>query len=328
MDAHKKDLAKVVTQEHGKTLADAEGSITRGIEVIEFATGIPHLLKGEFSDNVGHGRRQLLAAPAGGRVRGHHAVQFPGDGADVDVSGRAGVRQHIRAEAVRARSDAVAAHGRTAAGSGSSGRRIQRRPRRQGSGRRDTRASRRRAVSFVGSTPIARYIYETGARHGKRVQALGGAKNHAVVLPDADSLSRPKRSSARATDRPASAAWRYPRSSRSATWAIRCVEQLAERARRVTVGPGDAAGDRDGAGRHLRGRDRIVGFIDRGVAEGATAGRRRPQAQRRRDHETASSSVPRSSTDVTPAMAIYRNEIFGPVLCDRACRVAERRRSR
>ena len=139
-------------------------------------------LRASISENVGTDVDSWSMRQPRRRVRRHHAVQFPGDGADVDVSDGDRVRQHVRAEAVGARPDAVAAPGRAAAGGGPAGRRVQRRSRRQGGGRRAARASGgARPISFVGSTPIAKYIYETGARNGKRVQALGGAKNHAVV---------------------------------------------------------------------------------------------------------------------------------------------------
>ena len=186
MDAHRKDLAKIITQEHGKTLADAEGEVTRGIEVIEFATGIPHLLKGEFSENVGtdvdsYSLRQPVGVCAGitpfnfpamvplwmfpvAIACGNTFVLKPSE-RDPSLAIRmaellqeAGLPDgvfnvvHGDKEAV----DALLAHPAV------------------------------KAISFVGSTPIAKYIYETGARNGKRVQALGGAKNHAVVLPDAD----------------------------------------------------------------------------------------------------------------------------------------------
>ncbi len=186
MDARKQELAAIVTEEHGKTLADAEGSVTRGIEVIEFATGIPHLLKGEFSENVGadvdcHSLRQPLGVCAGitpfnfpamvplwmfplALACGNCFVLKPSE-RDPSLALRmaellreAGLPDgvfsvvHGDREAV----DALLAHPDV------------------------------RAISFVGSTPVARHIYETGTRHGKRVQALGGAKNHAIVLPDAD----------------------------------------------------------------------------------------------------------------------------------------------
>src|SRR5437763_12796005 len=186
LEAHKNDLAKLVSQEHGKTVADAEGSITRGIEVVEFATGIPHLLKGEFSDNVGtdvdtFSLRQPIGVCAGITPFNFPAMvpmwmfpiaiacgntfvlkpseRDPSTGLRLaELATEAGLPDgvfnvvHGDKEAV----DAILVHPLV------------------------------KAVSFVGSTPIARYIYETGAANGKRVQALGGAKNHAVVMPDAD----------------------------------------------------------------------------------------------------------------------------------------------
>ena len=127
----------------------------------------------------------------------------------------------------------------------------------------------RRAVSFVGSTPIARYIYETGAKHGKRVQALGGAKNHAVVLPDADLDF--------ATEAIIGAGYGSAGERCMAISAVVAVgdaadplvAKLANRARRVTVGPGDAADIEMGPVITCAARDRITGYIDRGVAEGA-----------------------------------------------------------
>ncbi|MEO8850068.1 MAG: aldehyde dehydrogenase family protein, partial [Casimicrobiaceae bacterium] len=186
LNAHKTDLAKIITQEHGKTLSDAEGEITRGVEVVEFATGIPHLLKGEFGENVGTDVDTWSLRQAVGVCAGITPFNFPamvpmwmypvaiacGNTFILKPSERdptMGVRMaellkeaglpdgvfnvvHGDKESV----DAILAHPGI------------------------------QAISFVGSTPIARYIYETGARHGKRVQALGGAKNHAVVMPDAD----------------------------------------------------------------------------------------------------------------------------------------------
>src|SRR6185312_3534398 len=186
MDTHKKDLAKIVTAEHGKTLADAEGSITRGIEVVEFATGIPHLLKGEFGENVGTdvdtwSLRQPVGVCAGITPFNFPAMvpmwMFPvaiacGNSFILKPSERDPTLALRMAELLKEAGlpdgvfnvvhgdkesvDAILAHPGI------------------------------HAVSFVGSTPIAKYIYETAARHGKRVQALGGAKNHAVVMPDAD----------------------------------------------------------------------------------------------------------------------------------------------
>jgi malonate-semialdehyde dehydrogenase (acetylating)/methylmalonate-semialdehyde dehydrogenase len=240
MDAHRKDLAKIITQEHGKTLADAEGEVVRGIEVIEFATGIPHLMKGEFSENVGtevdsFSLRQPLGVCAGitpfnfpamvplwmfpvALACGNTFVLKPSE-RDPTLSIRmaellaeaglpAGVFNvvHGDKEAV----DALLAHPDV------------------------------KAVSFVGSTPIAKYIYETGARSGKRVQALGGAKNHAVVLPDADLDF--------ATEAIIGAGYGSAGERCMAISAVVAVgeagdpliDRLAARARRVSVGPGDA----------------------------------------------------------------------------------------
>ena len=187
LHARTDELAAVITAEHGKVLADAAGEIARGLENVEFACGVPHLLKGGFSEQAVDRRRRLLDPPAARRRRRHHAVQLPGHGAAVDVRQRDRLRQRVRPQAEREGPVGVAAAGRAA------GRRPGCRtacsPSCTATRRRSTRCSTHpdvAAVSFVGSTPIARYIYETGTAHGKRVQALGGAKNHMVVLPDAD----------------------------------------------------------------------------------------------------------------------------------------------
>jgi malonate-semialdehyde dehydrogenase (acetylating)/methylmalonate-semialdehyde dehydrogenase len=276
MEAHKKDLARIVTQEHGKTLADAEGSITRGIEVIEFATGIP-VCSGRIQRKRRSGDRQLLAAQpavcAGIRrstsgdgpmwmfpvclACGNTFILKPSE-RDPTFSLRmaellreAGLPDgafnvvHGDKEAV----DALLAHPGIA------------------------------AISFVGSTPIAKYIYETGARHGKRVQALGGAKNHAVVLPDADIPF--------ATEAIIGAGYGSAGERCMAISAVvavgdagdTLVAQLAERARRVTVGAGDAPNVEMGPVITCAARDRIEGFST-GACRGCTARGRWPPARR------------------------------------------------
>ncbi len=313
MDAHRKDLAKIITQEHGKTLADAEGEVTRGIEVIEFATGIPHLVKGEFSENVGtevdsYSLRQPLGVCAGitpfnfpamvplwmypvAIACGNTFVLKPSE-RDPTLSIRmaellqeAGLPDgvfnvvHGDKEAV----DALLAHPTV------------------------------KAISFVGSTPIAKYIYETGARNGKRVQALGGAKNHAVVLPDADLDF--------ATEAIIGAGYGSAGERCMAISAIvavgeagdALVAKLAERARRVDVGPGDAPNVEMGPVITCAARDRIVAYIDGGVAEGArlVVDGRKPRVP---GHDGGFFVGPTLFDGVTPEMAIYRDEIFGPVL--------------
>jgi len=313
MEAHRKDLAAIITQEHGKTLADAEGEVTRGIEVIEFATGIPHLMKGEFSENVGTDVDSFSLRQAVGVCAGITPFNFPAmvplwmypvalacgntfvlkpSERDPTLSLRmaellaeaglpAGVFNvvHGDKEAV----DALLAHPGV------------------------------KAISFVGSTPIAQYIYETGSRNGKRVQALGGAKNHAVVLPDADL--------AFATEAIIGAGYGSAGERCMAISAVvavgdagdALVERLAERARRVQVGPGNAPNVEMGPVITCAARDRIQGYIDRGVEEGATLvvdGR----APRIAGHDNGFFVGPTLFDRVTPKMAIYRDEIFGPVL--------------
>jgi malonate-semialdehyde dehydrogenase (acetylating) / methylmalonate-semialdehyde dehydrogenase len=313
MEAHKKSLAAIVTEEHGKTLADAEGSITRGIEVVEFATGIPHLLKGEFSENVGTdvdswSLRQPVGVCAGitpfnfpamvpmwmfpvALACGNAFILKPSE-RDPTLSLRmaellteAGLPDgvfnvvHGDKEAV----DAILVHPGI------------------------------RAVSFVGSTPIARYIYETGAANGKRVQALGGAKNHAIVLPDADI--------AFAADAIIGAGYGSAGERCMAISAVvavgdagdTLVAELASRARGVKVGPGNASGIEMGPVVTCAARERIVGYIDGGVAAGATLvvdGR----DVRVPGHENGFFVGPTLFDEVTPSMAVYRDEIFGPVL--------------
>jgi len=170
-----------------------------------------------------------------------------------------------------------------------------------------------KAVSFVGSTPIAKYIYETGARNGKRVQALGGAKNHAVVLPDADV--------AFATEAIIGAGYGSAGERCMAISAVvavgdvgdTLVQRLAERAQRVSVGPGDAADIEMGPVVTCAARDRIQGYIDRGVDEGAqlVVDGRNPGVA---GHADGFFVGPTLFDHVKPDMAIYRDEIFGPVL--------------
>jgi len=171
-----------------------------------------------------------------------------------------------------------------------------------------------RAISFVGSTPVARHIYETGTRHGKRVQALGGAKNHAIVMPDAD-LSFTIESIIGAGY--GSAGERCMAISvvvAVGDVADKLVDGLAARARKVTTGPGDGADVEMGPVITAAARDRIKGLIDKGATEGAKLvvdgrGIRVP------GYEKGWFVGPTLFDHVLPAMTIYQEEIFGPVLC-------------
>ena len=313
MEANKKDLAKIVTEEHGKTLDDAEGSVTRGIEVIEFATGVPHLIKGEFSDSVGTGVDSWSLRLPVGVCAGVTPFNFPamvpmwmfpvaiacGNTFVLKPSERVPSLSLRMAELLRDAGlpdgvfnvvhgdkeavDALLVHPEV------------------------------KAISFVGSTPIARYIYATGAAHGKRVQALGGAKNHAIVLPDADV--------AFAADAIIGAGYGSAGERCMAISAVvavgdvadALVAALAARAARIRTGPGNVPGVEMGPVITRAARDRIATAIDGGVADGAAlvVDGRAPGIA---GHEQGFFVGPTLFDRVTPAMAVYREEIFGPVL--------------
>ena len=312
--AHADELAHLISREHGKVVADARGELQRGLEVVEFATGIPHLIKGEFSDNVArgidmHSMRQPLGVTAaitpfnfpamvplwmlGPALACGNAVVLKPSERDPstavrlaelfrEAGGPPGVLNVLQgdAEAVNALCT-------------------------------DPRIQ---AVSFVGSTPIARHVYETSARHGKRVQAMGGAKNHLVVLPDADldmtveSLMGAAYGSAGERCMAISVAVVV-----GAATADALVARLADRVRTLRVGASDAEGMDMGPLVTAVHRDRIAGYLAAGVTEGATLvvdGRTHPATQ------GAGFFLGGSLFDhVTAEMSIYREEIFGPVLC-------------
>ena len=242
-------------------------------------------------------RRRALAAAAARRLRRHHAVQLPGDGAAVDVPDRAGLRQHVRAEAVGERSVGRASGWRSCCseaglpdgvfnvvhGDKEAVDAILHHP--------DIKA-----VSFVGSTPIAKYIYSTAAANGKRVQALGGAKNHAVVLPDADLEFT--------ADALIGAAYGSAGERCMAISAVVAVgaagdplvAKLAEKAKKLKVGPSMSEGMDMGPLVTEAHRDKVRGLRRCRRRGGRDAGRRRPRAEGRRAPRAGSSSGRRSST--------------------------------
>jgi malonate-semialdehyde dehydrogenase (acetylating)/methylmalonate-semialdehyde dehydrogenase len=317
LDAHRSELAQLVTAEHGKTLADAAGSVQRGIEVVEFAMGIPHLVKGEHSEEVGtgvdcHSLRQPLGVCTGitpfnfpvmvplwmypvAIACGNTFVLKPSEKVPsasmrmAELFKEAGLPDgvfnvvHGDKEAV----DALLAHPDV------------------------------KAVSFVGSTPIAQYIYETCARNGKRVQALGGAKNHAVVLPDADLEF--------AADALIGAAYGSAGERCMAISAVvavgdtgdALVAKLRDKAAGLKIGPGAGkVGGREpdmGPLVTRAHRDKVAGYVDKGVAEGAQLvldgrGLKVP------GHDNGFFLGASLFDRVKPEMTIYRDEIFGPVL--------------
>jgi malonate-semialdehyde dehydrogenase (acetylating)/methylmalonate-semialdehyde dehydrogenase len=313
MEAHKKDLARLVSQEHGKTRVDAEGSITRGIEVVEFATGIPHLLKGEFSDNAGTGVDSFSLRQPVGVCAGITPFNFPamvpmwmfpvaiacGNTFILKPSERVPTTSLRMAELLQEAGlpDGVlnVIHGDKEAVDA-----ILEHP-------------GIRAASFVGSTPIARHVYETGTLHGKRVQALGGAKNHAVVMPDADLAFAAEALIGAAYGSAGERCMAVSVAVAVGEVAEPLRDALAQRARKVAVGPGDRPESEMGPVISCAARDRIVGLIDRGVEEGATlvVDGRAPVV----DGDAGGFYVgPTLFDKARPEMTIYREEIFGPVL--------------
>ena len=313
MEQHQRELAGIISEEHGKVFLDAMGSVQRGIEVIEFATGAPHLLKGEHSESVGrdvdsHSRLQPLGVCVGitpfnfpamvplwmfpiALACGNTYVLKPSE-KDPSASVRmaellkeAGLPDgvfnvvHGDKEAV----DALLVHPDV------------------------------RAVSFVGSTPIAKYIYATAAAHGKRVQALGGAKNHAVVLPDADLAFAADAITGAAYGSAGERCMAISAVVAVADIADPLVEALAARARALKIGPGHLEGMDMGPLVTREHRDRVKGYVDAGVAEGAALvvdGRGVTVP----GYEGGFFLGPSLFDYVQPTMTIHRDEIFGPVL--------------
>jgi malonate-semialdehyde dehydrogenase (acetylating)/methylmalonate-semialdehyde dehydrogenase len=313
MEHHRDELARLACEEHGKTLADAAGSVQRGIEVIEFASGVPHLLKGEQAEDVGrgvdcHSILQPVGVCAGitpfnfpvmvplwmfplAIACGNTFVLKPSEKVPscslrmAELFKQAGLPDGVLnvVPGDREAVDALLAHPDVG------------------------------AISFVGSTPVARHIYETGARHGKRVQALGGAKNHAVVMPDADMDF--------AADALVGAAYGSAGERCMAISTVVAVGAagdvllplLREKAAKLAVGAGDQAGVDMGPVISAAHRDRILGLIDSGVSQGAELlldGRGIKVA----GGDNGFFVGPTLFDRVTPAMDIYREEIFGPVL--------------
>jgi malonate-semialdehyde dehydrogenase (acetylating)/methylmalonate-semialdehyde dehydrogenase len=310
---HTRELAEIVSREHGKVVSDAKGEVTRGMEVVEFACGIPQLLKGEYSDQVStdidlFSFRQPLGVCAGitpfnfpamvplwmhpiAIACGNTFVLKPSE-RDPSASNFIaelyaqaglpdGVFNVVHGDKVAV--DAVLDHPGIA------------------------------AVSFVGSTPIARYVHERGTHSGKRVQALGGAKNHAVVMPDADLDFTANHITAAAYG---SAGERCM--AISAVVAVGAagdplIARLKQKALEIKVGPGSDASSDMGPVVTAQARDRIAGYVTRGAEAGATLvvdGR-----------ECAVDGYgngffvgPTLFDNVQTGMEIYTDEIFGPVL--------------
>ena len=315
LEAHAEEIAACITSEHGKVLADARGELTRGLEVVEFACGAPHLLKGEHSMNVGRDVDSWTEYAPLGVVAGITPFNFPcmvpmwmfpvalacGNTFILKPSERDPGTPMILARLLKEAGlpDGVfnVVHGdKEAVDALLDDPRVQ-------------------ALSFVGSTPIAQYIYERGSANGKRVQALGGAKNHMVVLPDADiegaanALLGAGYGSAGERCMAISVAVCVGDATADAL-----VAKLKPMVEALRIGPG-CQGDPD-MGPLVTGahRDKVRGYVDEGVSEGAALvvdGRGLKVAGAEAGFFLGGCLFDR----VTPDMKIYREEIFGPVLC-------------
>ncbi len=313
LDAHFDELAALITREHGKVLADAKGELTRGLEIVEFACGIPQLLKGQYSDNVGGGiDNWSLRQPVGVCV-GITPFNFP---AMVPMwmfplSVACGNTFVLKPSERDPSTSLALARLLEEAG-------LPRGVLNVVQGDQETVAALLAhpdvaAVSFVGSTAVAEHIYVEGTRHGKRVQALGGAKNHMVVMPDAD---LDQAADALVGAGYGSAGERCMAISVAVAVgnvADELVAKLAARIRALKVGDGSGPGTDMGPLITAAHREKVVGYIEDGVRAGAKLvvdGRGLQVAGREGGFFLGPSLFDR----VEPAMKIYREEIFGPVL--------------
>ncbi len=311
VDEHREDIAKLLTAEHGKVLSDAMGEVARGLEVIEYCCGIPELLKGGFSEQASTGIDVYSIRQPLGVVGGITPFNFPAmvpmwmwapaiacgntfvlKPSEKDPSASVytaellkeaglpdGVFNVVHGDKVAV--DAILEHPEIA------------------------------AVSFVGSTPIAKYVYETGTKNGKRVQALGGAKNHMIVLPDADIDM--------AADAAVSAGYGSAGERCMAVSMLvavggagdELVGAIKERLPKVKVGDGMSPDSEMGPLVTREHRDKVASYIEKGSEEGAkvvTDGRETAP-----DGDGFYLGVTLLD-DVEPSMDVYKDEIFGPVL--------------
>ncbi|MCW2927532.1 MAG: methylmalonate-semialdehyde dehydrogenase [Thermoleophilia bacterium] len=311
--ARKEELAAIVTREHGKVREDALGEVTRGIEVVEFACGMPHLIKGEYSEQVSGGIDTWSIRQPLGVVAGITPFNFPamvpmwmfpiaiaaGNTFVLKPSEKepsaADFIAKLFAEAGLPEGVFNVLHGDAVAVN-----RLVEHP--------DVAA-----ISSVSSTPVARHIYESATRHGKRVQALGGAKNHMVVLPDADMDL--------AADAAIGAAFGSAGQRCMAISVLVAVAgaadqlrpKLEERMAKLTTGPGSEPGSEMGPLVTADARDRVAGYVAQGASDGAELvvdGR----TVRVEGHDEGFWVGPTLFDHVKTDMSIYRDEIFGPVL--------------
>jgi malonate-semialdehyde dehydrogenase (acetylating)/methylmalonate-semialdehyde dehydrogenase len=311
VERHVDDLARIVASEHGKVVDDAKGEIIRGMEVVEYACGLPELLKGEYSDQVSTGVDAFSFRQPLGVCAGITPFNFPvmvpmwmhpmaiacGNTFVLKPSERDPSASNLIAElwAEAGLPDGVfnVVHGDKVAV--------------------DALLDHPGvdAVSFVGSTPIAGYVYERGTAAGKRVQALGGAKNHAVVMPDADLDFAANHLTAAGFGSAGQRCMAISVAVAVGSAGDALVERLQRKALEVKVGPGLDPESEMGPVVTAQARERIAGLIGEGIDAGADA------VVDGRGIEIEGDGFwvgPTLFDHVTPEMSIYRDEIFGPVL--------------
>ena len=310
VNKNKEKIAELITAEHGKVLSDAQGEVTRGLEVVEFACGIPHLLKGGFSEEVSTGVDVYSIRQPLGPVAIISPFNFPAmvpmwffpiaiacgntvivKPSEKDPSAIMLIAQLLKDAGLpdgvfnvlhgdKVAVDALLIHPKI------------------------------KSISFVGSTPIAKYVYENGTKSGKRVQALGGAKNHMIVLPDADLEL--------AADAAINAGFGSAGERCMAISAIVAVEPIAdkliekikERAVKIKTGDGTKGADMGPLVTKVH-RDKVAAYISAGEKEGAKV------VVDGRDVKVDGDGFwlgPTLFDQVKPSMSIYLEEIFGPVL--------------
>jgi len=313
LNQHKDTLAAMITAEHGKVFTDAQGEVARGIDIVEFACGAPQLLKGDFTEQVSTGMDNWTLRQPLGVVAGITPFNFPfmvpmwmaplaivtGNTFILKPSERDPSPSLFIAELFKQaglpdgvfnvlQGDKLAVDG------------LLNHP--------DVKA-----ISFVGSTPIAQYIYETGARNGKRVQALGGAKNHMVVMPDADIEQAVDALIGAAYGSAGERCMAISVAVLVGDVADKIVPKLAERARALKIKNGMELDAEMGPIVTREARDRIENYIGIGVEEGAKLvvdGRGHKVAGLEHGFFTGGTLF----DEVKPSMRIYKEEIFGPVL--------------
>ena len=317
LNQHKDELAHLITAEHGKVFTDAQGEVSRGIDIVEFACGIPQLLKGDFTDQVSTGIDNWTLRQPLGVVAGITPFNFPvmvpmwmfpvaiaaGNTfilkpSPTDPSASLKIAELLKEAGLpdgvfnvvqgdKVAVDALLEHPDV------------------------------KAISFVGSTPIANYIYETGARHGKRVQALGGAKNHMVVMPDADIDQAVDALIGAGYGSAGERCMAISVAVLVGDVADKLLPQLVERTRTLKVLDGENLAAEMGPIVTKAAHERITGYIALGEQEGAKL----LVDGRGFDAKTAGANTANGFwmggtlfDHVTPDMRIYKEEIFGPVL--------------